>query len=74
MSPDVAKLHLSVENSPFSLIWEPENNFEETEKAINSTKIAFQMMGVNRFQSFQYDFNQTSMMQRGLDLGYIKPV
>ena len=41
MSPDIAKLHLSVENSPFSLIWEPENNFEETEKAINSTKIAF---------------------------------
>jgi len=32
------------------------------------------MLGMNRYQNFQYDLNQTSLIEYGLEEGYTKPV
>lgn len=34
----------------------------------------FKMMGVNKFNSFLYNLNQVSLIQKGLDEGLTKPV
>jgi hypothetical protein len=66
-------LHSTIENSPLSIMCDTSN--ESTREEKNSTaEFYFKMMGINRYQSFFYDLNGVSVVQKGLDIGYIKPV
>jgi hypothetical protein len=64
---------LTVRNSSIETFWDVStdseiNNFD------NKSYFYFRMMGVNKFNSFLYNLNQVSLIQKGLDEGYPKPV
>ena len=68
-----ANSHIQIENSPLDILC---GTLEENNREFknNVAEFYFKMMGINKYQNFFYDLNNVSIIQRGLDLGYIKPV